>query len=160
MGRRSSQMGSQKICLLLVVLFMYLHMLAAASSPLHKKAFSSDSSEDIDQGNKHVPEHEHGTGTANVDHYARSDIVESSKFAHGTGGAHAAGGSAGFGEHGSNGGSGTPYVQGGTTVIPIYAGGAASNHHPNTHRNAVSCNQNSTGFLTLILTAVAWFVHL
>ncbi|XP_031282775.1 cold and drought-regulated protein CORA-like [Pistacia vera] len=160
MGRRSSQMGSQKICLLLVVLFMNLHMLAAASSPLHKKAFSSDSSEDIDQGNKHVPEHEHGTGTAKVDHYARSDIVESSKFAHGTGGAHAGGGSPGFGEHGSNGGSGTPYVQGGTTIIPIYAGGAASNHHPNTHRNAVSCNQSSTGFLTLILTAVAWFVHL
>ncbi|XP_044462632.1 hornerin-like isoform X1 [Mangifera indica] len=162
--RRSSQMGSKKICLLLIMFFLYLYMFATASSALHlhMKAFSSDSLEDIDQGNKHVPaEHVHGTGKANIDHYAESGIVESSKYGHSNGfGEHAGAGSSGSGEHGSNGGSGTPYVQGGTTVIPIYAGGAASNHHPNTHHNAGSRNQNSTGFLTLILTVIAWFVHL
>ncbi|XP_044462615.1 uncharacterized protein LOC123193621 isoform X2 [Mangifera indica] len=121
-------MGSQKICLLLIVFFMYLYMFAAASTPLRNKAFPS----------------------------------ESNKFAHGSssGGAHARGGPSDFGEHGSNGGSGAPYAQGGSTVIPIYAGGAASNRHPNMHHNAGSRNQNSTGFLTLILTALAWLVHL
>ncbi|XP_044462633.1 uncharacterized protein LOC123193638 isoform X2 [Mangifera indica] len=141
--RRSSQMGSKKICLLLIMFFLYLYMFATASSALHlhMKAFSS--------------------GKANIDHYAESGIVESSKYGHSNGfGEHAGAGSSGSGEHGSNGGSGTPYVQGGTTVIPIYAGGAASNHHPNTHHNAGSRNQNSTGFLTLILTVIAWFVHL
>lgn len=118
--------------------------------------------EDIYKGNKHIPEQEHGMAKANVDHYTGTGIVESNKFAHGSssGGAHARGGPSDFGEHGSNGGSGAPYAQGGSTVIPIYAGGAASNRHPNMHHNAGSRNQNSTGFLTLILTALAWLVHL
>lgn len=34
-------MGSQKICLLLIVFFMYLYMFAGASTPLRNKAFPS-----------------------------------------------------------------------------------------------------------------------
>lgn len=95
-------------------------------------------------------QHEHGTRKANGETYARSGVTNKGKIARDVGlGAHTAGSTA-SGEHRTNGGPGTPYAQ----------SGAESNHHPNTHHGAGSCNQNRVGLLTFIMTAVASLVNL
>ncbi|TXG49308.1 hypothetical protein EZV62_025183 [Acer yangbiense] len=144
-------MGFRKL-VLLIMFFTFLHMFES-SSPL-QKPLHSESLQDIQPSN----EDQHSNKN---DNYGRSSVIYSSKIARGGLGGASGGKSTGSGEStGNNGGSSSPYVQGGTAVIPVYAGGAASNRHPNTHSGAGNSNHNGIGLLALILTALTSLVHL
>ncbi|KAK2634270.1 hypothetical protein Ddye_029062 [Dipteronia dyeriana] len=139
-------MGFRKLGLL-IMFFTFLHMFES-SSPLQKPLYS-ESFQDIQLSNEDKD-------------YGRSSVINSSKIARGGLGGASGGKSTGSGEStGNNGGSSSPSVQGGTAVIPVYAGGAASNRHPNTHRGAGNSNHKGIGLLgALILTALTSLVHL
>ncbi|KAK3228508.1 hypothetical protein Dsin_000389 [Dipteronia sinensis] len=130
---------------LLIMFFTFLHMFKS-SSPL-QKPLHSESLQDIQLSNEDKD-------------YGRSSVIYSSKIARGGLGGASGGKSTGSGESGNNGGSSSPYVQGGTAVIPVYVGGAASNRHPNTHRGAGNSNDKGIGLLALILTSLTSLVHL
>ncbi|KAJ4720581.1 hypothetical protein OWV82_008387 [Melia azedarach] len=145
-------MGSKKLQGLLLVMFlMNLRVFAASSEPIIEKGLPSDSSKNIDLDDKDI-QHENGTREAYGKAYNGGSIAHSQKTGRGIGygGAHTAG-STGASQHGNNGDSGTPHT---------YVGGAASNHHPNTHHGAGSCNQNCIGLFTFILSGLATLVHL
>lgn len=86
------------------------------------------------------------------------EMNEHINFAYGAGGRGQNGGqSAGKGENGNNGGTKSPYVPGGTAVIPLYAAGAAGSHH-NNHHNAGVRNRSRFGFPTLVAAIFALFI--
>lgn len=90
---------------------------------------------------------------------ARKSIIPITKFSHSTGGGGGnAGGIGGTANNGDNGRSGSSSTQGGTAVIPVYAAGAANNHHQKVHHSPGSCNQNSVG--VSVITLLPLFIQL
>ncbi|KAL5801937.1 hypothetical protein ACOSQ3_033569 [Xanthoceras sorbifolium] len=154
---KRSKMGNRKLGLL-IMFFMFLHMLEL-SSPL-QEPLDSESLQDIQPSNEDKDKRQHGNRMDSGNNYGSSRVVHGSKIARGGLGGASGGKSTGSGESGNNGGSKSPSEQGGTTVIPVYAGGAAINHHPNTHHGAGNSNWSGIGLLALILTVFASLVNL
>lgn len=96
----------------------------------------ADSSQESHLGEKNVPRHGSKIGHA---------------YGHGYGGHVNGGRVTGAGENGNNGGSRSPNGQGGTAFIPVYAAGAANNHHH--QHGSGNSNRNSIGVSILILVA-------
>ncbi|KAL2525997.1 Uncharacterized protein Adt_11051 [Abeliophyllum distichum] len=80
-------------------------------------------------------------------------IAHPSKFGHATGGGGVSGGQPGATGGDTNGdGSRSPYMQGGSAVIPVYAAGAANNHHNYGHNSGGDCKHGSIVSATLAAT--------